>query len=67
MRSLFYSVDLDSKFWRYALQHAVYLKNRWPHSSLQWTTPYEKINGAKPNLSNLRIFGPIAHIKTKAK
>ena len=67
MRNLLYSAGLNSKFWSYAMRHAVYLKNRWPHSSLKWKTPYESLNGIKPNLTNLRIFGSIVHIKTKPK
>ena len=34
MRNLLYSAGLGSEFWSYSLRHAVYLKNRWPHSSL---------------------------------
>ena len=67
MRNLLYSAGLGSEFWSYALRHSVYLKNRWPHSSLSWKTPYEALNGERPNLSNIRVFGSIAHIKTKAR
>ena len=67
MRNLLYSAGLGSEFWSYALRHAVYLKNRWPHSSLSWKTPYEALNGIKPNFSNIRVFGSIAHIKTKSR
>ena len=33
MRCLLHSAGLGSKFWSYALRHAVYLKNRLPHSA----------------------------------
>ena len=66
MRCLLYSAGLGSQFWSYALRHAVYLKNRRPHSSLQWMTPYERINKKKPNLSKLRIFGSRVQIKQSA-
>ena len=34
MRNLLYSTGLGSEFWSYALRYTVYLKNRWPHTSL---------------------------------
>jgi hypothetical protein len=57
MRSLLYSSDLGSQYWSYALRHVVYLKNRLPHSSLKFVTPFEKLNGDKPDLSKLKVFG----------
>ena len=70
MRSMLYGAGLGSKYWSYALRHAVYLKNRLPHSSLAWCTPYEKFNGCKPDLSKLKTFGSrvlIHNGKRKAK
>ena len=64
MRNLLYSAGLGSHFWSYAMRHSVYLKNRWPHSSINYMTPYEALHGVKPNLSHLRIFGSIVHIKS---
>jgi hypothetical protein len=49
MHALLYSSDLGSQYWSYALRHAVYLKNRLPHSSLKFVTPFEKLNGDKPD------------------
>ena len=57
MRALLYSSNLGSQYWSYALRHAVYLKNRLPHSALQWKTPYEALLGDKPDLSKLKSFG----------
>ena len=67
MRCLLYSAGLESKFWSYAMRHAVYLKNRWPHSSLPYKTPYELMFNEKPNLSHLRVFGSIVQSKSSAK
>ena len=53
MRYLLYSAGLDSKFRSYALRHSVYLKNSWPHLSLNWETPYEMLHKAKPDLTHL--------------
>ena len=72
MRSLLFGAGLSSKYWSYALRHAVsYLKNRLPHASLKWITPYTKVNGHPPDLSRLRTFGSRVSIhngnKRKAK
>ena len=67
MRCLLYSAGLDSKFWSYAIRHSVYLKNRWPHSSLHWKTPYEMLHKTKPDLTHLRVFGALVNTKSTAK
>ena len=67
MRSLLFSSGLNSKFWSYALRHSVYLKNRRPHASLQYMTPYERMNGKKPDLSRLRIFGSRVQVQSEGK
>ena len=67
MRSLLYGAGLGSKYWSYALRHAVYLKNRLPHTALSYKTPYEMINGDKPDLSNIRVFGSRVHFMNKTR
>ena len=49
---------LHPKYWSNALLHGAHIKNRLPHSAFEHKcTPYEKLIGMKPDLSNLRIFG----------
>ena len=49
---------LHVKYWSDALLHAVYIKNRLPHSAFNMKqTPYERLTGFKPDLSQLRVFG----------
>ena len=67
MRCMLYSAGLDSRFWSYALRHAVYLKNRWPHASLLWKTPYEILHQHKLDMTQLRIFGSLVNVKSNAK
>ena len=67
MRTLLYSSGLGSQFWSYALQHSVYLKNRCPHATLDYMTPYERVNGKKPDLSRLRIFGSRVQVQSAGK
>ena len=65
IRSLLFGAGLGSEYWAYAMRHAVYVKNRLPHSSLHYITPYEKVNKVKPNLGNLRVFGSRVHFLHK--
>mmetsp|Transcript_3229 Transcript_3229/g.4544 ORF Transcript_3229/g.4544 Transcript_3229/m.4544 type:complete len:129 (+) Transcript_3229:630-1016(+) len=69
MRSMLYGAGLWSQCWSYALCHAVYLKCRLPHSYLHYKTPYEAMNGTKPDLNKIRVFSARAHFKkgTRAK
>ena len=43
---------------------AVYILNRCPTKSLNKKTPFEAWHGKKPNVSHLRTFGCVAHVKT---
>ena len=58
VRALLYGSGLPATFWSAALIHAVYLKNRLWHSAIG-KTPFEAWNGAKPDLSHLRVFGSL--------
>ena len=66
MRCLLYSSELGPEYWTYALQHAVYIRNRLPHHSTS-TTPYEALTGNKPDLSGLRIFGSRIYARKPGK
>ena len=57
MRAMLYQAKLPKRFWAEALNTAVYLKNRSPHSYLDGKIPYEIFHGQKPNFSHLRVFG----------
>ena len=43
---------------------AVFILNRSPTKALKGMTPYEAWHGHKPNVSYLRTFGCIEHVKT---
>ena len=55
MRCLLYNAELGSEYWSWALQHAVYIKNRLYHSSIK-STPYQQFTGIIPDLSSLLFF-----------
>lgn len=62
-RALRIKALLPADMWPVAIEHATYLVRRRPIRALGWKTPYEMVNGRKPNLGNLRIFGSLAYIK----
>ena len=66
MRCLLHSSELGPEYWTYALQHAVYIRNRLPHHSTG-TTPYESLTGMQPDLSGLRIFGSRLYARKPGK
>jgi hypothetical protein len=44
------------RFWDYAIEAAVYMKNRQPTSFLNGKTPYEMVTGKIPDISNMVPF-----------
>ena len=57
-RAMLINANLSSWFWPFAIQTAVHIKNRVPHSNLPpHSTPFQLWHGYKPNLSYMRPFG----------
>ena len=56
--------DLPKPLWAEAIAWSVYTKNRIPHSTISFKTPYEIFYGQKPSLDHLKSFGTpcIVHI-----
>eukprot|EP00171_Calliarthron_tuberculosum_P022539 IDg22539t1 len=61
VRVMLEQAGLDAKYWEYALDHAVYIKNRVLHSAIK-CTPFEKLSGRKPALNYAKVFGCAAFI-----
>jgi hypothetical protein len=58
VRKMLNDSGLSKGYWGYALQHAIYLYNRLPHSFLGGSTsPYEALFGVKPDLDGLKVWG----------
>ncbi len=53
---------IPQSWWEFSFEHAVHLYNRTPIHRLEWQTPYELLNGTKPDISQLRIFGCGAYV-----
>jgi hypothetical protein len=60
VRCLLHGSQLPNEFWGLALDTAVYLYNRLPHSAID-KVPYTAWNGYEPLMSHLKVFGCLAH------
>ena len=57
-RAMLLDAELSNWFWPFAIQTAVHIKNRVPHSNLPpHVTPFHLWYNRKPDLSYLRLFG----------
>ena len=63
VRAMLYDAKLPKKFWAEAIVTANYTRVRSPTSG-STITPYEAFHGAKPDVSNLRVFGATAYAHT---
>jgi len=62
-RSMLKAKKMPAAFWGEAVSTAVFILNRAPTKSLDGTTPFEAWYGRKPDVSFLRTFGCIGHVK----
>src|SRR5437588_1414030 len=53
--------NLPRSLWPLAVKYAAELKSRSPARRLKGKTPYEVINGSKPDLSRILIFGTVVY------
>lgn len=61
IRSLLEQSGLSSKYWEYALDYVVYVKNRVLNRSIG-CSPFEKLTGEKPTLRHARVLGCAAFV-----
>ena len=64
IRSMLSGSKLPKEYWAEALSTAVYTRNRCTSTIIGNKTPYEILNGRKPNVKHLKVFGctAFAHI-----
>lgn len=60
-RAMLIDSRMDDEFWVEAVNTATYLHARSPSHAIENKTPYELLNGYKPELSHLRRFGCAAY------
>lgn len=63
-RGLFFHSRVPTRLWGECLLCATHLINKMPLKSAGYATPYERLNGTKPNLDHLRVFGSLCYIST---
>src|SRR6185295_3106631 len=63
-RSMMKAKTMPAEFWGEAVSTAVFILNRSPTKALKGMTPYQAWYGRKPDVSYLRTFGCIGHVKT---
>lgn len=56
-------MQLAVKMWGEAVRNAVYILNRVSTGALTGQTPYEVWHTRKPDVSHIRVFGCLAHMK----
>lgn len=61
-RALLFQASLPVTFWGEAVLTAAYLINRTPSSVLNGSTPYEVLNGVKPDYKVLKVFGSACYV-----
>jgi hypothetical protein len=52
-----HDANLPMRYWGFAADHAIYVKNRLPMRVLNYKTPFEALFGTQPSLKYLRRFG----------
>ena len=63
-RSMLHYAKLDKCFWAEAAMTAIYIKNCLPSPKHQDQTPLEIINGLRPSVKHMRVFGCRAFVLT---
>lgn len=62
-RSFLKEMKMPAEMWGEAVRHSVYILNRLPTRAVSGKTPYEAWTGKRPNVSHIRVFGCVAHMK----
>jgi hypothetical protein len=57
-----HDADLPDSWWEFTVEHGVYVYNRTPLKLQKWLTPFEIIEGAKPDITHLRTLGCEAYV-----
>ena len=62
-RTMLKAKRMPAAFWGEAVRTVVFILNYAPTKSLKGTTPFEAWHGRKPDVSFLRTFGCVGHVK----
>ena len=53
---------IPQSWWEFCVLHALHLYNRTPMRRLEYSTPFELLNGNKPDVSHFQVFGCGAYV-----
>ena len=53
---------IPQSWWEFCVLHALHLYNCMPMQRLEYSTPFELLNGNKPDISHFQVFGCGAYI-----
>ena len=56
-QALHFEACLPQSYWEFSVEFAVHVYNRTLVKRISWRTPFEVLNGTKPDISHLRVFG----------
>ena len=56
-QALRFEACLPQSYWEFSVEFAVHVYNRTPVKHIAWRTPFEVLNGKKPDISYLIVFG----------
>lgn len=62
VRAMMFQANMPQSWWGEVILHAVYLRNRLPHTSLHNYTPFQLWFGRSPDYTYLKPFGCIVYI-----
>nr|GMD50423.1 Retrovirus-related Pol polyprotein from transposon TNT 1-94 [Ipomoea batatas] len=63
-RALRFQAHLPVDFWGHCVMHAVYIINRLPSPVIECSSPYQRLYGEVPDISNLKVFGCLCYAAT---
>lgn len=66
-RSMLKEMNIPIILWANAVVAAVHLLNRSPSNAINDLTPYEVLNGKRPSITHLRVFGCVAYVLVDSK
>jgi hypothetical protein len=64
-RKIYLESKLPIKLWPFFVDHAARILNRIPGQRRGWTTPYEIVQGRRPNLAGFKVIGSKAYVLIK--
>lgn len=62
LRALLLQSEAPRSLWGYAVSHATYLNNLFPHGLLEGRTPYEEWHQTPPSIQRLKVWGCTGHV-----